>query len=107
MYRRHPEWTLGGGGDPFAAAHFSRFPEAWARRPAVSAAERAPCVLFASPAQMQGGASLAFFKAWCGDPANLIVLTGDYYFLNAPFFVLLCCANPAHTLTRSPCLHVL
>ena len=78
VYRRYPEWTLGGDGDPFAAAHFSRFPEAWARRPAASAAARAPCVLFASPAQMQGGASLAFFKAWCGDAANLIVLTGYY-----------------------------
>ena len=25
---------------------------------------------------MQGGASLAFFKAWCGDAVKLIVMTG-------------------------------
>ena len=80
VYRKHASWTLEGGeGDPFHATRFRRLPEAWARRPALSATRATgSCVLFASPAQLQGGASFEFFKAWCGDAVNLIVLTGYY-----------------------------
>jgi Cft2 family RNA processing exonuclease len=33
-----------------------------------------PCVLFASPGTLGGGASLAAFRAWAPDPRNLVVL---------------------------------
>ncbi len=33
-----------------------------------------PCVLFATPGMLQGGVSLAVFKAWAPVPGNLVVL---------------------------------
>jgi integrator complex subunit 11 len=35
-----------------------------------------PCVLFATPGMLQGGASLEVFKAWAPDPKNLVLLPG-------------------------------
>ena len=35
-----------------------------------------PCVLFATPGMLHGGASLEAFKAWAGGPLNLVILPG-------------------------------
>ena len=35
-----------------------------------------PCVLFATPGMLHGGASLEAFKAWAGNPLNLVILPG-------------------------------
>ena len=35
-----------------------------------------PCVIFTSPAMLEGGTSLNLFKQLCGDSSNLVVLTG-------------------------------
>jgi hypothetical protein len=35
-----------------------------------------PCVLFATPGMLHGGASLEAFKAWAGSPLILVILPG-------------------------------
>lgn len=42
--------------------------------PSGSGSSMGPCVLFASPGTLGGGASLAAFRAWAPDPRNLVVL---------------------------------
>jgi integrator complex subunit 11 len=57
------------GSSPFASPHFRVWRTAYAHAPG-------PCVLFATPGMLQGGASLQVFKVWAPDKGNLVLLPG-------------------------------
>ncbi|GAX81273.1 hypothetical protein CEUSTIGMA_g8705.t1 [Chlamydomonas eustigma] len=74
-YRLLVNWTSQQLKSPQCRHSAFNFPltKAWDR--ALLHAE-GPCVLFATPGMLQGGASLEAFKAWAGSPLNLVILAG-------------------------------
>ena len=38
-----------------------------------------PMVVFATPGMLHSGMSLQIFKAWAGDPLNMVIMPGKVY----------------------------